>query len=313
MIFLKPFLSEKIWGGQKLSAYNIPIDKNKNIGEAWLASAVDGKESIVINGEHKGKSLTFLWKNCPQIFGKQTTTLFPILIKFLDAEQNLSVQLHPDDKYAQENEGQEYGKFEAWFILETKPLNNIVFGHNAKTNEEAATMVHNKDWKNFLRELPISNGDCFNVDPGTVHAIKSGTFVYEVQQSSDITYRLYDYDRLENGKLRDLHIKQSLDNIYSPQDNEKISPSKTITYNKINYYQHMIKNQYFVTDRLVVSSEVKMKNVYSAQFLVMTCYEGEGTINGFDFQKGQTWIVENNEVDSLFITGKNKLFITHPS
>ena len=135
---------------------------------------------------------------------------------FIDAKDDLSIQVNPDDAYAKVHENGSLGKTECWFILDCKENATLVAGHNAKTKEELEHMIHEGRWKEFIREIPIMPGDFIQIDPGTVHAIKGGTLLLETQQSSDITYRVYDYDRLSNGKPRQKHIAQSFTVITVP-------------------------------------------------------------------------------------------------
>ena len=124
-------------------------------------------------------------------YGKE----FPLLIKIIDAKSDLSIQVHPDNAYAKEHENGSLGKTECWYILDSEPGTQIVIGHHAKDKEELMQMVEEKRWKDLIREVPVKKGDFYQIDPGCVHAIKGGTVILETQQSSDITYRVYDYDR----------------------------------------------------------------------------------------------------------------------
>ena len=152
----------------------------------------------------------------PEVFGKVDSDRFPLLIKIIDAKDDLSIQVHPDDDYAKVHENGSLGKTECWYILDCKKNATIVIGHNSRTKEELSRMIHEGKWSEFIREIPIKKGDFLQIDPGTVHAIKGGTLILETQQNSDITYRVYDYGRLSNGKPRELHIDKSIDVITVP-------------------------------------------------------------------------------------------------
>lgn len=210
-LFLKPVFQEKIWGGSRLRTvfgFDIPNDK---IGEDWAISAHPHGVSVVENGSFKGWKLDDLWKEHKELFGHPTEPVFPLLIKILDAEDDLSVQVHPDDAYGMAHEG-ELGKTECWYIIDAEPGAEIIYGHHAKTREELAEMIQDSRWDDLLKKVPVKKGDFFYVPSGTIHAIGKGIMILETQQSSDTTYRVYDYDRKDDqGNTRELHIQQSVD------------------------------------------------------------------------------------------------------
>lgn len=210
-LFLKPVFQEKIWGGSRLRTvfgFDIPNDK---IGEDWAISAHPHGVSVVENGPFKGWKLDDLWKEHKELFGHPTEPVFPLLIKILDAEDDLSVQVHPDDAYGMAHEG-ELGKTECWYIIDAEPGAEIIYGHHAKTREELAEMIQDSRWDDLLKKVPVKKGDFFYVPSGTIHAIGKGIMILETQQSSDTTYRVYDYDRKDDqGNTRELHIQQSVD------------------------------------------------------------------------------------------------------
>ncbi|EOH59272.1 mannose-6-phosphate isomerase, class I [Enterococcus mundtii] len=210
-LFLKPVFQEKIWGGSRLRTvfgFDIPNDK---IGEDWAISAHPHGVSVVENGPFKGWKLDDLWKEHKELFGHPTELVFPLLIKILDAEDDLSVQVHPDDAYGMAHEG-ELGKTECWYIIDAEPGAEIIYGHHAKTREELAEMIQDSRWDDLLKKVPVKKGDFFYVPSGTIHAIGKGIMILETQQSSDTTYRVYDYDRKDDqGNTRELHIQQSVD------------------------------------------------------------------------------------------------------
>ena len=180
-IFLRPVLQEKIWGGDRLGSlfgYAIPSD---HTGECWAISGHPSGDCPVSGPEYGGETLGSLWKTRPELFGGIQGDTFPLLIKIIDAKDDLSIQVHPDDEYARVHENGSLGKTECWYVLDCDPGATIIIGHNAADAREMADMV----------------------DQG-------GTLILETQQSSDVTYRFYDYGRLENGKPRALHIRQSL-------------------------------------------------------------------------------------------------------
>lgn len=198
--------------------------------EQWGISAHPNGDDQVLNEEYSGKTLSALWKENPELFGNVKGDRFPLLTKIIDAHADLSIQVHPNDEYAAKNENGSLGKTECWYIMDAKPGAKIVIGHNARNKDEVKVMIENGRWIDFIREVPVHKGDFFFIEPGTVHAIKGGTVILETQQSSDITYRVYDYDRLQDGNPRQLHVKQSIDVISAPyvQKNPPLDDSKVI-------------------------------------------------------------------------------------
>ena len=219
-LFLDSPMHEKIWGGNRLKAefgYDIP---SEHTGEYWAISAHPNGVSYVKNGKYAGFHLAELYKDKPELFGNPKTSVFPLLTKILDANDWLSVQVHPDDAYGLEHEG-ELGKTECWYIIDAEEGAEIIYGHKAKTKEELASLIEAGDWDGLLAKTPVKKGDFFFVPSGTMHAIGPGILILETQQSSDTTYRVYDFDRRDDqGNKRELHIQQSLDvlNLGNPEN-----------------------------------------------------------------------------------------------
>ncbi|MDU5566093.1 MAG: type I phosphomannose isomerase catalytic subunit, partial [Streptococcus vestibularis] len=210
-LFLQSVMQEKIWGGTHLRdvfGYDIPSD---HVGEYWAISAHPNGVSTIKNGRYAGQTLDVLYAEHRELFGNRQEPVFPLLTKILDANDWLSVQVHPDDAYGLEHEG-ELGKTECWYIIAAEPGAEIIYGHNAKSKEELRQQIESKDWENLLTKVPVKAGDFFYVPSGTMHAIGAGIMVLETQQSSDTTYRVYDFDRKDDqGNLRELHLEKSID------------------------------------------------------------------------------------------------------
>lgn len=283
LIFLKPYMKEVIWGGDKIEKEFGYSTDSKSIGEAWIVSANDHGYSTVINGEYKGLTLKELWEKHKNIFGVNEEKDFPFLIKYIDARDNLSIQVHPDDKYARLVENEPNGKSECWYILDCEKESDIIIGHTAKTKEEFSDMINNKQWDKLLKFRKIKKGDFFDIPAGTVHAIRKGTLILEVQQNSDITYRLYDYDRMQNGKLRPLHIKKSIDVVKCPEVEQQKK------YKKTNDYTELLSNDKFTIRKYNVKNQVKIDN--DKNFFVVCVIEGQGFVNGKQIKKGDNFIV----------------------
>jgi len=291
LLFTKPVYKETIWGGDRLNrAFSYPIPSDKT-GECWAISAHPAGDCAVCapGTPYDGRSLSDLWENEPQLFGYAPGDRFPLLVKIIDATSDLSIQVHPDDAYAKEHENGSLGKTECWYILSCDPGAKIVIGHHAASKEEAEKMIKEKRWGEFIREVPIRPGDFFQIEPGTLHAIKGGTMLLETQQSSDITYRVYDYDRLSNGKPRELHIEKSLDVIRAPFVPTALARSVT----KVGDCEitNLVTCAFYSVDRLSVSGDTSSVLDTRGRFINMSVIEGEGTLDGQKIRKGDHFIL----------------------
>lgn len=210
-LFLETVLHEKIWGGSKLKTefgFDIPSD---HTGEAWLISGHKNGITTVKNGIYNGISLADLWQQQPQLFeNNDITRPFPLLVKILDAKENLSVQVHPDDGYAQQY-ANDLGKTECWYILAAEPGAKLFYGHTAKDKATFDAMLDQHDWQALFKTVEVKAGDFVYVPAGTLHALGAGILALETQQSSDVTYRVYDFDRVEKttGQKRKLHLNDA--------------------------------------------------------------------------------------------------------
>jgi beta-glucosidase len=294
ILFLNPVFTHNIWGGTKLrEEFGYPVEGD-DIGECWGIAAHEHGDSTIREGSFAGTTLSALWNEHPELFGNYGSERFPLLTKIIDAKDDLSIQVHPDDIYAAEHENGSYGKMECWYILDCGENATIVIGHNAKTREELADMIHNGRWSDFIREIPIQKGDFLQIDPGTVHAIKGGTVILESQQNSDITYRVYDYDRLSNGKPRQLHVQQSIDVITVPAKEIGDSVRHTDDVPKNELFE-LISCQYYKVFKLEVDGQANFAQSYP--FLLMSVVEGSGSIDGHPLKKGDHLILPSGYGD----------------
>lgn len=299
-LFMQPVFQEKIWGGNRLRTvfgFEIPNDK---IGEDWAISAHPHGVSVIENGPYKGQTLDQLWTQHKELFGNPTEEVFPLLIKILDAEDDLSVQVHPDDAYGLKHEG-ELGKTECWYIIDAAPGAEIIYGHHAQTREELAAMINEGRWDELLTRVPVKKGDFFYVPSGTIHAIGKGIMILETQQSSDTTYRVYDYDRKDDsGNPRELHIQQSVDVTTVPAKAPALNiqevrkgNSAVVTYVKTDFFNVY---EWQVKGRLSFSKQ--------APYTLATVIDGFGqlVVNGetYELKMGTSFIlpaqIENWEV-----------------
>ena len=288
ILFLNPVFKEMIWGGNQLAekfGYEIPSDKT---GECWAVSAHPNGDCTVREGEYAGRKLSELFKEEPELFGNLPLDRFPLLIKIIDAKADLSIQVHPDDAYAKVHENGSLGKTECWYILDCPEDATLVVGHNAGSREELKEMIDQKRWSELIREVPVKKGDFIQINPGTVHAIKGGLMILETQQNSDITYRVYDYDRLSNGKPRELHVQQSIDviTVPAPSAEDSVSHAADLPANTMN---ELIACDYYKVYKLSVTEPVSFEQEHP--FLIMSVIEGEGLVNGQMIRKGDHFIL----------------------
>ncbi|MDF2906397.1 MAG: mannose-6-phosphate isomerase, class [Herbinix sp.] len=306
IIFLEPVFKTMIWGGNKLATeygYSIPSD---NTGECWAISAHKNGDCEIKNGEFSGKTLSWLWDNHRELFGNTEGEVFPLLIKIIDAKTDLSIQVHPDDAYAGEHEHGALGKTECWYILDCEEGGEIVIGHNAENKEQLAKMIRENRWKELIRLCKIKKGDFFQIEPGTVHAIKKGTMILETQQNSDITYRLYDYDRLDNGKPRELHIDKSIDVINCPHIDNTVRSG--MVHNEECDIEELISCEFYCVHRVRMHGEQEFEQEFP--FLNVSVIEGSGEIDGAKITKGDHFILPYG-YGSYRLRGEMELIVSH--
>lgn len=286
-IFLKPVFKQMIWGGNRLGTdfgYDIPGD---DTGECWAISAHPNGDCQVAAGPYIGMTLSQLWEEHRELFGNVEYDRFPLLIKLIDAKADLSIQVHPNDAYAKEHENGSLGKTECWYIVDCDEGAEIVIGHHAKDHKEMKEMILNKQWEEFIRVIPIKKGDFFQINPGCLHAIKGGTLILETQQNSDITYRVYDYDRLSDGKPRELHIEKSIDVIEAPFVPIQITGTKEAGagYEK----QNLITCDFYSVNKLEIKGSASFSQ--DKPFLNVSVLEGNGKVDGIEIKKGDHFIL----------------------
>ncbi|VTX53523.1 mannose-6-phosphate isomerase, class I [Gemella haemolysans] len=299
IIFLEPVFCERIWGGRNLESFNFSIPQG-NIGEAWVIAAHDNGSSKIINGQLAGLTLKEAYEKQPTLFTEKTYDKFPLLIKILDASDNLSVQVHPEDDYARVNENGELGKTECWYVLDAKEGAKLVYGHTAKTKEEFNSKIDAEQWNELFIEESVKAGDFFYIPAGTLHAIGEGILIYEVQQNSDTTYRVYDYDRVDKeGNARELHIEKTKDVTKVPFEKVQLE-QEVYEVGNIKVTQ-LAEERYFGVYKIEVSGEAELtKNDTGNLFTVL---EGQGRIKVedtvYDIKKGDSFILTTQCSDCL--------------
>ena len=305
LLFFTPVFKEKIWGGNKLREVFGYDTKSDKTGECWAISAQPGSESTCITEGYEGKTLSTLWNTDSNLFGEYYSDRFPLLVKFIDAKEDLSIQVHPSDEYARIHENGSLGKQECWYVCDAAPDAQVVLGHNARTREELDTLVDSKRYDELLRLKDIKKTDFVKIEPGTIHAIKAGTMVLEIQQNSDITYRFYDYDRLENGKPRELHIEQAKEVISVPETNGFIFPTSGS-----EGVHELYTCEYFSVKKINVKGAFSLGTDGDA-FNIVTCVEGSGTADGTPVKAGSNFIIPHGYGISHF-TGNMTLIVSKP-
>lgn len=309
IIELVPVFKEKIWGGRKLETefgYEIPAGP---VGECWAISAHPAGDDEIASGEYAGRTLSWLWDEHRELFGNCEGDRFPLLVKIIDAKDDLSIQVHPDDDYAAEHENGSLGKKECWYVLSAEPGQTIVVGQRAHSREEFAQMVEEGRWSELLNEIPIKAGDFFQIDPGTVHAIKGGTVILESQQSSDVTYRVYDYDRKQDdGTLRPLHMQQALDVIdfdCAPLTSGEVELAGPVTT--------LEQNECYTVDLVRVGEDgcpAELAVETPHPFTCISVIEGEGVVNGREVKKG-THLLALSGCDTLELSGTMQVVLSY--
>jgi mannose-6-phosphate isomerase len=305
----QPILKERIWGGNKLKSLLNKNSTKANIGESWELSDVEGDTSIVSNGNLKGQSLKkLLIEYGQEILGNKSHKIFgnkfPLLIKFIDAKDDLSIQLHPNDELAAKRHNS-FGKTEMWYIMQAEKDSNLILGFKQKVTPELYLKhLEEKILPEILNFEKVISGDTYFIEVGRIHAIGAGALLAEIQQTSDITYRVYDWDRKDTqGNERELHNDLALDAIDFDMENDfKVTYSKTK-----NQSNKMVSCPYFTTNYLQVTDSIIKENFHDS-FIIYICVEGSANIITENYtetiKKGETVLLPA-AITSFEITAKN--------
>ena len=274
-ILFKPILKERIWGGNKLKTVLNKSNVTNTTGESWEISSIENEVSIILNGIYQDINLTQLINDFPletlgtsvfKKFGKE----FPLLFKFLDAKQELSIQVHPNDALAKKRH-QSFGKTEMWYVIQAEENAKIIVGFKEKSSpEEYLHHLENKTLLKILNEIVVKKGDVFLLESGTIHAIGAGIVIAEIQQTSDITYRVYDWDRMDShGNARELHTDLALEAINYNTKNTKKEYSKTLNVSNL-----AVDCPFFTTKIIPLQGEIIFKT-NKQSFTVLMCTDGD--------------------------------------
>ena len=313
---LKPAGIEKLWGGSRLNDdFSKKIDI-ENIAESWECSTHPDGESVAASGPFKDKTLSEIISNNPELLGKKLEKLkdLPILVKLIDAQQNLSIQVHPDDEQAKKLENARNGKMEFWYVLDAYKDSKLVYGLNHNlTKKQLLDSISDQSIDKYLQTIPVKKNDIFFIKPGTIHAIGAGVLMAEIQQNSNITYRLYDYNRIDrNGHQRELHLDKALEVADLRHSNIPKQPMRVLKYSKGCASELLCRCQYFQVERLLINTE-RTRILYETastdqSFEIFLCINGCGVFyyepnHVIMFFKGDTLFVPANSV-SFKIHGK---------
>lgn len=304
VLFLSPEFKYRIWGGTRLKEFydlSLPFE---NTGEAWAISAHKNGPSKVLNGFYKGMTLNHLFDSHRHLFGNVVSSEFPLLIKIIDANDDLSVQVHPDDQMAKQYHS--LGKTECWYILDASDDSYIIYGHKALSKAEFLDRVNHNEWDKLLNKVHVKKGDFFFIPAGMVHALGKGIVILETQQSSDITYRLYDYDRIDkDNQKRELHLDLGVEATKIPSPEVNTHVSEFILGN--NLVTHLIHSEFFSVEKYELQEPYLLEN---KQYRLFTFLEGSGKIGDQTYKKGDSCIVTSDFKDILITPSNFTLFIS---
>ncbi|MBQ7846468.1 MAG: class I mannose-6-phosphate isomerase [Clostridia bacterium] len=297
MLILSTVSKSTIWGSNRL--YSFGGDSTMpTLGQLYTAAGNEELSSTVMNGQFAGQSLYQVYRDHPELFGYDKYEGFPLLIGFVDACENLSIQIHPHDEYAQTVEGKPFGKNESWLFLEAPEAGAIINGCKCADMDEVHQKIEAGDWDGIIDHLPVKQNDYVYVQSGTLHALTAGSLVYEIQQSTDITYRFWDYDRTDaQGNKRPLQLEKAVDVI------DVAKRSESIPCEKEKVYRHPY---YSVTVTDVCGS---MCNA-AASFCVVTLLEGAITTDGHTVRKGSSLILFPGE--TIHFEGSASVVVAQP-
>ena len=311
-LLLRPSGKDYLWGGSRL---NDEFEKNIDLtplAETWECSTHPDGPSYVVGGEFDGQELAQVLKAHPEYLGTrhEGENALPILIKFIDAKKDLSVQVHPTDAYAKEHENGQLGKTEMWYVLDASKDAKLVYGLKwDRTEEQMRKAIADGTLMKDLQWVPVKKDDLFFIEAGTIHAIGAGALVAEIQENSNLTYRLYDYDRVgKDGKKRELHVDKALQVANLKSSAEPRQPLRMLKYRQGLAYELLTRCKYFEVYRMIVNTERRQKVHYRADevaFRVLLCVNGCGTISYDDgsitFYKG----------DCIFVPADSETLTIH--
>lgn len=314
---LKPAAKDYLWGGNRLNdEFAKGIDLSP-LAETWECSTHPDGPSVVASGEYAGLTLTQVLQQHPEMLGthqglqgaKEQGEL-PILIKFIDAKADLSVQVHPDDDYARTNENGQLGKTEMWYVLDAAKDATLVYGLKQKVEPAVLrNAIERGSLEQYLQQVPVHKDDVFFIEAGTIHAIGAGALIAEIQENSNLTYRLYDYDRVDKqGQKRPLHVDKALEVANLNSMAEPRQPLRILKYRQGMASELLCRCKYFEVYRMLVNSERRQQVHYRADavsFRVLLCVHGCGIV------KFEDQVLELCKGDCLFVPADSVMLTLH--
>ena len=307
-LLLRPSGKDYLWGGNRL---NDEFEKEMNlspVAETWECSTHPDGPSYVAGGKFDGMKLAEVLQMHPEYLGERHKGKkdLPILIKFIDAKKDLSVQVHPSDEYARKHENGQLGKTEMWYVLDAGKTAKLMYGLKRDSSKaEIQKAVANGTVMNYLQQIPVQKNDLFFIEAGTIHAIGAGTLVAEIQENSNLTYRLYDYDRTgKDGRKRELHIDKALEVANLKSSTEPRQPLRVLKYRQGVASELLTRCKYFEVYRMLVNTERRQKVHYRADeiaFRVLLCVNGCGIISCEDGK------IEFYKGDCIFIPADSEI------
>lgn len=307
LLLLEPIFVPKLWGGTRLKERYGDKAPDGPVGECLVVSGHPDSDCVVRTGPHAGRTLSELWRNEPALFSGAGAGAFPYQVKLIDAQEDLSVQVHPDAAFARAHPEAEE-KNECWYTLAPSRAGKIVIGHSAKDEDELRALVEGGRWDELLTQIDMREGDFFYIPAGTAHCILGGSFIYEVMQPSNTTYRLYDFDRLDlDGTKRPLHLDSALEVLRAPHvvghEPKPVSRTESTTATTL------IDNDHFCVRRVSVTTDVRLP--MDGPFLIVSVLEGSGRVNGYTVGANDHFIVPGT-ASSVILEGRLELIVIRP-
>ena len=317
--FLNPAMKDYLWGGTRLKDSFSKETDFDILAETWECSTHPDGQSIVTSGPFEGKALIDVLKENPEFIGTHPSMKdgLPILVKFIDAKNDLSVQVHPDDEYADKYENGQQGKSEMWYVVEAAKNAKLIYGFKMDVDKETVKRaLKEENLEKYLLSVPVKKGDVFFIPAGQVHAICSGCLIAEVQENSNLTYRLYDYNRVDkNGNTRELHIEKALDVMNMKRSEKPVQPMRVFRFRAGIMIEKLYQCKYFNVEKVVLDTQ-RCKHKYAKfktrenSFRVVLCLEGCGTLFWED-EKGNTTYKDFYRGDCFFVPANSVEYRAH--
>ncbi len=308
---LSPVGKDYLWGGDRLKSEYGKKMKLKPLAESWECSTHADGLCVASDGEHAGQTLRDILAAHPEYIGSHPDVTglnpgeLPILVKLIDAKEDLSIQVHPDDEYAKAHEGGR-GKTEMWYVLDAASDSRLIYGLSVDSDAaELKQAVEDKRVMDFLQKVPVERNDVFYVEAGTIHAIGAGVLLAEIQESSNLTYRLYDYDRIDkNGKKRTLHIDKALEVSDLNRAGQPRQPMRVLKYDPGVARELLCRCKYFEVYRMLINTTGRRTIPFVADelsFRVLLCIDGEGEFRYTSDTDGKRHIMQMNKGECIFV------------